>query len=61
MAATKMVYEDVKEEGHGNLLLEIPKELGKDENVTLAKEEGEMNHSMLDRRRLYPGKLNLRR
>ena len=61
MAATKMVYEDVEEEGHGNLLLEMPKEVGKDVNVTFAKEEGETNHSVLDLRRLYPGKLNLRR
>ena len=57
MADSRMV----EEEGHGNLLLETPNEVGKDVNVTLAKEEGETNHSVLDRRRLYPGKLNLRR
>ena len=56
MADSRMV----EEEGHGNLLLEMIKEVGKDVNVTLAKEEGETNHSVLDRRRLYPGKLNLR-
>ena len=61
MADSKMVEEDVEEQGHGNLLLEVIKEVGKDVNVTLAKEEGETNHSVLDRRRLYPGKLNLRR
>ena len=61
MRHPKMVKMDGEEEGHGNLLLEIPKEVGKDVNVTLAKEEGETNHSVLDRRRLYPGKLNLRR
>ena len=33
-ADSKMVYEDVEEEGHGNLVLEMIKEVGKDENVT---------------------------
>ena len=61
MADSQMVYEDVEEEGHGNLVLEMIKEVGKDENVTLTNEDGETNHSVLDRRRLYPGKLNLRR
>ena len=61
MADSKMVYEDVEEEGHGNLVQEMIKEVGKDENVTLTNEDGETSHSVLDRRRLYPGKLNLRR
>ena len=37
MADSKMVYEDVEEEGHGNLVLEMIKEVGKDENVTVSK------------------------
>ena len=61
MADSKMVKEDVEEEGHGNLLLEMIKEVRKDVNVTVTNEDGETNHSVLDRRRLYPGKLNLRR
>ena len=61
MADSKMVEEDVEEEGHGNLLLEMIKEVRKDVNVTVTNEDGETNHSVLDRRRLYPGKLNLRR
>ena len=50
-----------EEEGHGNLLLEMPKEVGKDVNVTLTNEDGETNHSVLDLRRLDLGKLDLRR
>ena len=61
MADSKMVYEDVEEEGHGNLVLEMIKEVGKDENVTLTNEDGETNHNVLNLRRLDPGKLNLRR
>ena len=34
MADSKMVEKDVEEEGHGNPLLEMIKEVGKDVNVT---------------------------
>ena len=61
MADSKMVEEDVEEEGHGNLLLEMIKEVRKDVNVTLTNEDGETNHSVPDLRWLDPGKLNLRR
>ena len=57
MADSRMV----EEEGHCNLLLEMIKEERKNVNVTLTNEDGKTNHSVLDRRRLYPGKLNLRR
>ena len=50
-----------EEEGHGNLKLEMTKEVGKDGNVTLANEDGETNHSVLDLRRLDLGRLDLRR
>ena len=57
MADSRMV----EEEGHGNLLLEMIKEVGKDVNVTLTNEDGETNHSVLDLRRLDLGRLDLRR
>ena len=59
MANSKMVEMDVEEEGHGNLLLEMTKEVGKDVNVTLANEDGETSHSVLNLRRLYLAELNL--
>ena len=34
MADSRMVEETSGEEGHSNLLLEMPKEVGKDMNVT---------------------------
>ena len=57
MADSRMV----EEEGHGNLLLEMIKEVGKDVNVTLTNEDGETNHSVLDQRRPDLGRQDLRR
>ena len=57
MADSRMV----EEEGHGNLLLEMIKEVRKDVNVTLTNEDGKTNHSVLDLRRLDLGRLDLRR
>ena len=57
MADSKMV----EEEGHGNLLLEMIKEVRKNVNVTLTNEDGKTNHSVLDLRRLDLGRLDLRR
>ena len=61
MADSRMVEKTSGEEGHGNLLLEMIKEVGKNMNVTLTNEDGETSHSVLNLRRLDPGKLNLRR
>ena len=50
-----------EEEGHGNLKLEMTKEVRKNVNVTLTNEDGKTNHSVLDLRRLDLGRLDLRR
>ena len=50
-----------EEKGHGNLKLEMTKEVRKNVNVTLTNEDGKTNHSVLDLRRLDLGRLDLRR
>ena len=50
-----------EEEGHGNLTLEMTKEVRKNVNVTMTNEDGKTNHSVLDLRRLDLGRLDLRR
>ena len=50
-----------EEEGHGNLKLEMTKEVRKNVNVTMTNEDGKTNHSVPDLRRLDVGKLDLRR
>ena len=50
-----------EEEGHGNLKLEMTKEVRNNVNVTMTNEDGKTNHSVLDLRRLDLGRLDLRR